>query len=381
MRVYRLEVRRWITPPLVFAAFLLGACGDSITGPQGVSCGLGPYLSVLPVPEVDIVSVAIFGGMDAPGHVLPTPHGGLFSDRANVPLRSPGDLAVTRLRRVRSTGPTVPLGAEDYAIFFQVCNDVSGWFGHVVTLSPTFSPETVQYTDCETYSVPHADIESCEASGLDIKVSAGDALGTFDFVIDMGMTDERVTNFYVSPERFGGPSHAVCMWEQFDAGLQAVLFSKLRDGVRPHLVPTGEPRCGTMAVDVAGSAKGVWAEVGAGPIGGDERRYIALADYPYRPQQELVLSLGPEGLGARPAIVPQAGSGRINVPFEQVTPDGLIYCYGPEVDPPSTDSWLLRLTSDTELTIEWRSHGTGPSPCEDDSDTWVFSGAAVAMVR
>ncbi len=373
--------RPWMVAPLAMAAFLLGACGDSITGPQAESCGPGPYLSVLPLPEVDLVGIPVHGGMDAPGHVLPTPHGGLFSDRANVPLRSPADIAVTRLRRVRSLGPSVPPGDEDYAIFFQVCDELRGWFGHVVSLSPRFAPETVEYTDCQTYSVPHADIESCEASGLDIKVSAGDDLGTFDFVVDMGMEDRRVTNFYVSPQRFGGPSHHVCMWEQFDAALQAVLFSKLGDPQRPHVVPTGEPRCGTMEVDVAGTAKGVWAEEGVGPVGGDERGYIALADYPYRPQQEQVLSLGPEGLGARLAVVPRGGSGRVNVPFEQVTPDGLIYCYGPEVDPPSSGSWLLRLTSETELMIEWLAHGTGASPCEDDPVTWSFGSGAVPMVR
>ena len=375
---------RYHAHPLLLAlipTLLVAACGDSITGPQADSCGPGPYLSVLPLPEVDLASVPVFGGMDAPGHVLPTPHGGLFSDRDNVPLRAPADIAVTHLRRVRLSGPGVPAGDEDYAIFFQICEELTGWFGHVVTLSPRFSPETVDYTNCETYSVPHAQVESCEATGLDIKVSAGDDLGTFDGVVDMGMTDTRVTNFYVSPERVGGLSHAVCMWEQFTAPLQALLFSKLRDIARPHVVPTGEPRCGTMEVDVSGTAKGVWAEIGVGPVAGDERGYIALANYPYRPQMELVLSLGPERLGARAAIVPKVVTGRVNVPFEDVTPDGLIYCYGPEVERGSTNSWLLQLTSETELTIEWLAHSPGASPCEDDAASWTFSGAAAAMVR
>ena len=50
-----------------------------------------------------------------------------------------------------------------------------------------------------------------------------------------------------------------------------------------HGKAAGEPCCGTMEVDVAGTAKGVWAESGVGPVAGDECGYITLADYPYRP--------------------------------------------------------------------------------------------------
>ncbi|MEX1256749.1 MAG: hypothetical protein WEG36_03925 [Gemmatimonadota bacterium] len=197
------------------------------------------------------------------------------------------------------------------------------------------------------------------------------------------MLDERVTNFYISPYRFGGPNHAVCMWEQFDTANQAIFFSRLRDGLRPEVEPTGEPRCGTMEVDVAGTAKGVWAETGVtGPVADDERRYIALADYPYRPEQELALSLGPESLGARLAVVARETTGRVNRAFEAVGNDGLIYCYGPQVNGfASSSSWLLRLTGAAELRIEHLMHAPGASPCEDDPASWELSGAAVSMVR
>ena len=370
---------------LLAAASLLGACGsDSITGPQAESCGPGPYFTVLPAAASELANVAIFGGVDAPGHTLPTAHGGLFFTHGGVTLRAPGDITVTDLRRVRYTGPDVPQGSEDYAIFFQVCREVTGWFGHVATLAPKFSPATVDYGNCRTYSVIWATIESCEAMDLDIKMSAGEDLGTSEGVTDVGMRDERVTNFYVSPWRFGGANHAVCMWEQWDAANQEVLFSRMRDGLRPEIVPTGEPRCGTMEVDVAGTAKGVWAETGVTePVAGDETRYIALVNYPYRPQTELALSLGPESLGAQIGIVSHRTSGRVNLAFEHVTPDGLIYCYGPDVGPWAwaAGSWFLSLTSETTLRIEHIGHGPGESPCADDPGTWSFGGGAVSMVR
>jgi len=94
------------------------------------------------------------------------------------------------------------------------------------------------------------------------------------------------------------------------------LYAKLQDKGRPGLVPAGEPRCGTMLVDVVGTAKGVWAEpTVTTPVAGDETRYITLADYPYRPQDHLALSLAPQVLGARVAVVPRASAGRVNRAF------------------------------------------------------------------
>jgi hypothetical protein len=390
--ILRIALRPAATMPTVPALLLgvsaiLGACGDSISGPQGESCGPAPYFDFLPVAENDLRFVSVFGGLGAPGHTLPTAHGGMFLNRENVPLRSPGELAVSELRRVRYTVSPTRQGTEDYAIFFQVCKELSGWFGHVTSLAPTFSPGSIDWSSCETYSTSDETVQSCTVSDLDIKFRSGDALGTGGErgvgVIDFGMLDERVNHFYVSRGRHPSNTfHAVCMWEQFDAANQTILFSKLRDAARPQVLPSGEPRCGTMAVDVAGTAKGVWAETGVtGQVAGNETRYITLADYPYRPQAELALSLGPVTLGARVGIVPRRTTGRVNRAFEQLSADGQIYCYGPDTGPFGPASWFLSLTSANALRIERRNHALGASPCNADPSTWSFGAAAVSMVR
>jgi len=74
-------------------------------------------------------------------------------------------------------------------------------------------------------------------------------------------------------------------------------------------------------------------------------------------------------------------SGRVNRAFEHVTRDGLIYCYGPGLHYSTQSSWLLSLTTDSEIRIERIEHGTAPSPCVNDPSTWSFSGNAVTMVR
>lgn len=378
----------FIASILSMAAFALASCGDSVSGPQGDSCGSPPYFTVLPVPATDLDLVTVFGGVDGPGHTLPTAHAGMMLARENVALRSPGDLAITTVRRVRYKSSPTRQGEEDYAIYIQVCKELTGWFGHVTSLS-SFATGGFDYDDCDTYSTAFETVESCEAKGLDIKVRAGDPLGTGGLsatrgflAIDFGMLDDRVNNFYAAPQRHpDGSFHAVCPWEQFDDMNKAVLFSKLRDGSRPAKVPSGQPRCGSMEVDVVGTARGVWAESGvSGRVQGDETRYITLANYPYRPQDDLVLSIGPANLGARTSVVPRRTAGRVNRAFEEVTQDGQIYCYGPD-DRFGGASWFVQLPSASGLRIELVSHADGASPCDDDPATWRFGAAAVSMVR
>ncbi|MSR03827.1 MAG: hypothetical protein EXR94_13995 [Gemmatimonadetes bacterium] len=102
--------------------------------------------------------------------------------------------------------------------------------------------------------------------------------------LDFGLLDTRVTNGYVADWRHPDPSrNAVCAWDKFEASVQAQLFSKLSDPSRPGTVAAGEPRCGTMKVDVAGTLKGVWAlPTETSPVAGNETAYITLANYPYR---------------------------------------------------------------------------------------------------
>ena len=87
-RVSRARGSTLVAALLLAAASLLGACGgDSITGPQAESCGAGPYFTVLPAAASELAYVAIFGGVDAPGHTLPTAHGGLLVIDGNAGAR------------------------------------------------------------------------------------------------------------------------------------------------------------------------------------------------------------------------------------------------------------------------------------------------------
>src|SRR5262245_24061297 len=121
------------TLPLI--PILLCACGDSPTGLRAASCGSGPLFTVLPIDAANIQAISVVGGLGAPGHTLPTDHSGIYLTTPGTPVRSPGELQVTTLRRVRYVTSPTRQGATDFALEFAVCRDVTGWFGHLVTLS------------------------------------------------------------------------------------------------------------------------------------------------------------------------------------------------------------------------------------------------------
>jgi hypothetical protein len=369
-------------------ALLAAACSKDPTGPALQSCGTDPVFTVLPVALADIDAIVVIGGLGAPGHTLPTAHAGIYIANEGALVAAPGDMQITNIRRTRYLVSPTRQGHEDYTVEFSSCREISGWFGHITTLDASFSSASLAWRNCETYSTSVETIESCHASPRGLRLEAGDPLGTTGFSIalglmglDVGVRDSRVEHFYAAPWRHPGPTFdAVCPWDQFTPALRTQLFDKLADKGRPGVTPAGNPRCGTMEVDVAGTAKGVWAETGiTTPVAGDETRYITLANYPYRPEDHLALSLGPAALGAMVAVVPRAASGRVNRAFEDVTPDGLIYCYGPDAMLP-TSSWLLTMTGPAALTIRQVTHSAGASPCLADPSGWSTAGG-VAMVR
>jgi hypothetical protein len=368
----------------LFCVPVLGACNSPTSG--GAACEDPPHFTVSPVAMDDLNAITVIGGLGAPGHTLPTAHAGIYLARPAVNVSSPGNIEITRLRRVTYLTSPLRQGATDYAVEYRICQDITGWFGHVTTLSSSIPASALNWGDCSTYSTADETVQTCSSSPRNLTLTAGEVMGTagtsFALGLDVGLLDARVNHYYVSPSRFPPPTfHSICPWEQFDGPTQSLLFSKLRDPGQGLAPASGTPRCGTMQVDVNGTAKGVWVEQGVtGQVAGDERRYITLADYPYRPQDRLALSLGPTTLGATVAVVPRLTSGRVNRAFEHLTADGTTYCYGPG-GVGNRSSWFISLSSATGLNIEQVVHAFGASPCLADPSTWAPGSARVMMVR
>lgn len=381
---------RTMRPWVAVALLLVVGCGrggEDVLGPDSQACGSSPYFTVLPVDLSDVNLIAVWGGMGAPGHTLPTAHSGFYLKTEGAQVRSPAAMKVTRLRRVRYLQSPNRQGVEDFAAEFQVCREVSGWFGHLTSIASALQVPESRWGGCQTYSTATETVQSCSAPLEAVTVAAGQSLGTGGESIalglmglDFGLRDTRVNNFYITPSRYPMDTfRSICPWDQFTPVLRDQLYAILRDPSRSGMTPGGDPRCGTMEVDVPSTAKGVWVVQGASPQPGNETDYVALADYPYRPQEYLTLSLGPASLGARTVVVPRQPSGRVNRPFEQMTSDGQVYCYGLDPFYPTT-SWLIGMSAATELRIRQVNHASGASPCLADPGTWSLTGA-VSLVR
>ena len=367
----------------------LAACGadSALVGPAAAECATPPYFSVSPVALADIDRIVVFGGLGAPGHTLPTAQAGFYLATEGAIVRAPGAMQITGLRRNTYLVSPNRQGARDYAIDFQVCKQVSGWFGHLTSVAAAI-PESDRWDQCRQYSTSGETIEACTTTLKNVSLAAGQALGTGGLSIalglmglDFGLLDSRVDNGYVAAWRHPPASiHATCGWDKFESAVRTQLYTKLADPSRPLLVPSGEPRCGTMNVDVAGSARGVWAPPTATtPLAGDETSYVTLANYPYRPADLLALSVGPATLGGMVGVVARGpATGRVNRPFELVTNDGVVYCYGPDVQEASL-SWLVAMAGPSTLRIR-RVMNPASNTCTDSPGSWTMDGA-LELVR
>ena len=283
----------WLLAPL--ALLLSGACGRGPTGPSAEGCGAGPFFTALPVALTDIDVISVVGGLGAPGHTLPTAQAGLILITEGATVYAPGEMQITELRRTTYITSPVRQGKTCFTADFQVCQQVSGWFGHLSTLSAAIPAPSGGWKDCQRYSTSTESVETCYGSLNDVTLAAGEPLGTSGLSLalglmglDFGLLDSRVTNAYLARWRFPDPAlHSICPWEQFDPATKAQLYSKLGNKSRPRDVPpSGEPRCGTMVVDVAGTAKGVWALPSeTQPVAGNETVLHHAGELPLPPSR------------------------------------------------------------------------------------------------
>jgi hypothetical protein len=374
------------THAMVFAGLCvatLAACGGvDLVGPANEGCTTAPLFSVSPVAMPDIELITVVGSLGAPGHTLPTPHAGFYLATEGAVVRAPSAMQILTIRRTTYVRSPNRQGVQDYSTYFQVCKDIGGWFGHLTTLSASI-PISDGWKECKTYSTNIELVEMCTATLKRVTVTSGQELGTSGLSkalglmgLDFGVTDSRVDNGYVANWRHSDNTRkAICSWDRFEPGVRAQLYAKLKDPSRTSSVAAGEPRCGTMQVDVANTAKGVWAPPSAtSRLQGDESAYITLANNPYRPEDQLALSLGPPTLGAAVAVVARgSATGRVNRPFESVTADGVVYCYGPDLQRPGV-SWLLSMTGPNALSVKRVDNFTS-SICSAPASTWSIAGA------
>lgn len=357
------------------AATLTTSCGGGSDLPM---CGADPLFTVLPIDMSAMASAGALGGLNAPGHTVPNDHAGLYVNAMGVPIVVPGDMRVKRVRRTRYLVSPFRQGQADYAIYFDLCREVEGQLGHLTTLRSDLEAR-IATTGCETYSTADEMVESC-VSSVNVELMAGEPLGTVGgataMAFDFGTYDSRHENAYVNPSRVLHTTlEAVCPYELFPAPEAEFLLSHVGYGSSYRTV---EPRCGTMEVDVAGTAQGVWVRADdVANQGGDESRFLTLGLDNIHPDTTQVLAMGPVELGATNFAVPIQATGRVNRRFSDLTNDGAIACYSAG----GGQSHFVALGVDGHLRVERLTHAVGSSPCGADPSTWAFGVGVIEFIR
>lgn len=362
------------------------------TSSSANKCSGDSLFKRLPVDFSKISVVAPIGTL-APigGSPLPKHHAGLMLNEPEVPLIAPGDLTITEIREVRYLVSPRRAGFVDYAIFFSVCDEVTGHFGHVSNLNADLKPPASAY-QCSKYSTVDETVESCSAR-TSIKVSEGTRIATSDNdssspAIDMGMYDTRLPSDFINTTRFPGPAAGtLCPWDFFASGPKAQLYSKI--GLSAEVLSTENPKCGTMAVDKSGTAAGRWTPQANPGTGQDpaDGRFLVFTQDTYLPESRIAFSTRIAEIASstqyQPLNYPKfplQSSGRVNIAPSRVTADGQIYCYVVDATA-STESFLISLVNDGQLKVEKLVHSPGATACNQSPSQWSFSSGAVILIR
>lgn len=348
---------------LAAAGVTVVACGsDGPTGtrqttpdtraPLGIrSCGSTKALfTKSPVALGDFFGWVPLGNMGPPAHTFPTDHQYIYvngpssqAPRRSVDLVAPANIIITKVH----LGTTSP-GGSDYTVEFSPCAEVYAQFGHVLTIAPSILSQAGAFDQyCNSYAPsPGSTVSTCETRKLSIAVNAGDIIGSaggespHSLALDFSLWDARTpTIVFANPARWSKSNdnfdsfHIVPASDYFTEPVASQIASRVGsfDGTTRR---TATPIGGSIAVDVPGTAMGVWLN-GSQPTY-PEVPHLAIAPDNVDPTK-IAFSIGTSLPNWNRGIVwfTPVNSGTVNRNPAQITADGTTYCFE------APGSWVL----------------------------------------
>ena len=307
-------------------------------------------LSHFPLNDGDHGFITPLGNLGPPAHVFPTMHmyvsvnGTEYQSNGDVvpgnskPLIAPADMAVVEINAFETITPDG--GWTEFDFTFGICREVIGRFGHVGSLAGALlaTVTAAPSNDCYEYTTGgFADrrYKSCSYKNLSIQVLAGDIVGSVgdrNGNLDFRLNDYRKPALQFANQARWSPleQHTACFLDYYPADMKARYYEILGSQFQNQTFQrTQEPRCGEVAVDVVGTAKGAWFFQLNGPKQNDDP-HLALANDAIDPSIQMI-SMGVSAMAidvppGRYTFTP-TGEGLVNREFSQVTPDGNVYCY------------------------------------------------------
>lgn len=355
----------------------LPSCGDKMD-----------FFTRTPIDYKDLLGIVPLGFVgSAPEHVFPTDHIYFHIKRDKndvpyeVPIYSPGDMVITRIKAVEMDRP-VP-NSKDYYLYFTPCQDFEAFFFHVSTVSEKIESHIkppFEYCSEEAYNLGRFENTMCEKD-VWIPMDAGEPIGTigqlfWQFGVDMGAYDLRIDPLrYANPKRWDDiqlrgikfKNYIVCPLDYFTGDIEQELKSRLGDS-HLEILRTIEPVCGTIEQDVIGTAQGVWANEKDkfGPS------LSLIHDFIDPSGGAFAVGTAVQSLPTNVYYFKPVFSGNVNLDFNLVKDDE-IYCYEGfegELEEKLPYIILIQLTGEDTLKIEGREQSKCPAgPWEFESPT------------
>jgi hypothetical protein len=365
---------------------------ENMFGVQLGGCSEGKQLlSVSPIGLGNLSTVVPLGNFGpSGGHVVALQSSHIYlnyvheSSNASIPvpvsIYAPADLTVYQIFAFnQSNGGNTPT-YTDYKVSFAVCDQVGGYFIHVMNLSSTLKS-----------AFDNASFSSPGTKSISVKLKAGQVIGTaggnpdWPANLDFGMVDSRVpAGTVANPARYSSYDlHYVCPMDYFPSNVGGALYSRLGD-FAGQLLNITSPKCGNPYQDVGGTAQGVWLQKtivtsNNEPIwnAANGQLDFGYSNLNHSMQVVSISSALGQQLGITVGIypyefVPQPnGSGNMmNLNFTSIYPGSGVYCFQasiPSAQPTQQIAVIAQLMDSTTLRLgvfNSTSCGNGP---------WQFS--------
>lgn len=195
--------------------------------------------TVVPVDVTVRDSLTALGGVNPPGHTIPTDH--VYFYQGSLSTLNPFGAGAPRTVRAPATGTVLQI--------------LPGALGEVKVdfiVTPTFQ----YYLD---HLVPRTGLAVGQV------VNAGEVVGTSNETLDLGAFDYSTTlSGFVVPSRYPDQTrHCVSPWKYFVEPLRSQLYSYV------YRAPTAPDRDGKIDYDIRGRLAGAWYDPSVPSTGGD----------------------------------------------------------------------------------------------------------------
>ncbi len=366
-----------------------------LTGQNIPACTTDTPFTAYPVNMTRLKSIAPLGNLNPPGHTFPTDHMYFYIDSIlytdGFEVYAPGNITITSISKVNYNPPQGGI-SDDYSIYYQVCRELTGRFGHINNLS------TLLLSKIDAFGVPGDRVNTWMVAGrtftsyeksVNLPVTAGEQVGVAGYGggYDFWLKDTRINLNWVNKDWPNEFLYTACPLVYFTPSLRATMEAYLKDYAGNPVDPANY--CGKIDFDIAGTVQGIWVRGDYTP-GSTRAEDIGLSlVYSNFNASKGAISIGIAGSTSGTFAWDEnvytftpLSSGYGNRSFNAITPDGNVYFYFCEQFGSGgsyTKVILIKMVDANHVSLQFIDNGGTPLP-SDPRSLWSDP-AAITYVR